>query len=218
MVSADRLRGGRCGDACRDRLSIWPLRSRYRCWRILRQGKRISLQEQPFRLLVVLLESPGEVVPRAEIQRRIWEDNTFVDFDSSLRVAVGKFRIALGDEAGNPRYIETIPKRGYRFLGPTTLGPAAQSTSSIEPIKVAEMNPPAAIVAAKSWQGRKWVVVGLLLGSAAAGAFLFFFHSKRVLTERDTVVLADFANSTGDPVFDETLREGMACSWNSLPF
>jgi Transcriptional regulatory protein, C terminal len=59
---------------------------------LLKQGKRISLQEQPFRLLVVLLESPGEVVTKAEIQRRIWENNTFVDFDSSLRVAVGKLR------------------------------------------------------------------------------------------------------------------------------
>jgi eukaryotic-like serine/threonine-protein kinase len=185
---------------------------------LLRQGKRISLQEQPFRLLVVLLESPGEVVTRAEIQRRIWEDNTFVDFDSSLRVAVGKLRIALGDEAGNPRYIETIPKRGYRFLGPTALGPATQSTNSIEPINVAEMNPPVAVVAAKSWQRRKWVVVGLLLGSAAAGAFLFFFHGKRVLTERDTVVLADFANSTGDPVFDGTLREGMTVQLEQSPF
>jgi eukaryotic-like serine/threonine-protein kinase len=186
---------------------------------LLKQGKRISLQEQPFRLLVVLLESPGEVVTRAEIQRRIWEDHTFVDFDSGLRVAVGKLRTALGDDAGNPRYIETIPKRGYRFLGPPTLGPTAQSTNSIGPINVAEMNPSVAIVAAKSWQGRKWaVVVGLLLGSAAAGAFLFFFHGKRVLTERDTVVLADFANSTGDPLFDDTLREGMTVQLEQSPF
>jgi eukaryotic-like serine/threonine-protein kinase len=185
---------------------------------LLKQGKRISLQEQPFRLLVVLLESPGEVVTRAEIQRRIWEDHTFVDFDSGLRVAVGKLRTALGDDAGNPRYIETIPKRGYRFLGPTTLGPTAQSTNSIIPIKVAEMNPPVAIVAAKPRRGRKWVVVGLLLGSLAAGAFFFFFHSKRVLTERDTVVLADFANSTGDPVFDDTLREGMTVQLEQSPF
>jgi eukaryotic-like serine/threonine-protein kinase len=185
---------------------------------LLRQGKRISLQEQPFRLLVVLLESPGEVVTRAEIQRRIWEDHTFVDFDSGLRVAVGKLRTALSDDAGNPRYIETIPKRGYRFLGPTTLGSVAQSTNSIEPVKVSEMHPPVAIVAAKSWRGRKWVVAGILLGSAAAGACLFFFHGKRVLTERDTVVLADFVNSTGDPVFDDTLREGMTVQLEQSPF
>jgi eukaryotic-like serine/threonine-protein kinase len=186
---------------------------------LLKQGKRISLQEQPFRLLVVLLESPGEVVTRAEIQRRIWKDNTYVDFESGLRVVVGKLRTALGDNAGNPRYIETIPKRGYRFLGPTTLGPAVQSTNPIEPISVTEMNPPVAIVAAKSWRGRKWaVVVGLLLGSAAAGALLFFVHGKRVLTERDTVVLADFANSTGDPVFDDTLREGMTVQLEQSPF
>jgi len=185
---------------------------------LLKQGKRISLQEQPFRLLVILLENAGEVVTRAQIQCRIWDENTFVDFDSGLRVAVGKLRTALGDDAGNPRYIETIPKRGYRFLGPTTLDPAAQSTNSIEPINVTEMNPLVAMVAAKSWRGRKWVVVGILLGSAAAGAFLFFFHGKRVLTEKDTVVLADFANSTGDPVFDDTLREGMTVQLEQSPF
>src|SRR5271155_3277016 len=67
------------------------------CWK---QGKRISLQEQPFRLLVILLENAGEVVTRAQIQGRIWDENTFVDFDSGLRVAVGKLRTALGDDAG----------------------------------------------------------------------------------------------------------------------
>ena len=185
---------------------------------LLKQGKRISLQEQPFRLLVVLLESPGEVVTRAEIQRRIWEDNTFVDFDSGLRVAVGKLRTALGDDAGNPRYIETIPKRGYRFLGPTTLGPVAQSADTLEPTM--EMSPPAAVVPARSLRWRMLAVagMGLLLGSAAAGAFLFFFHGKRVLTERDTVVLADFTNSTGDPVFDDTLRQGMTVQLEQSPY
>ena len=85
---------------------------------LLKQGSPVSIQEQPFRLLIVLLESCGEVVTRSEIQTRIWEGDTFVDFDSSLRVAIGKLRTALGDDAANPRYIETIPKRGYRFLGP----------------------------------------------------------------------------------------------------
>ena len=83
---------------------------------LLKNGRRVKLQEQPFRLLVVLLENAGEVVSREELRNRIWRDDTFVDFDSSLRVAVGKLREALDDDAENPRYIETIPKRGYRFL------------------------------------------------------------------------------------------------------
>ncbi|MGC1905421.1 MAG: winged helix-turn-helix domain-containing protein, partial [Candidatus Acidiferrum sp.] len=83
---------------------------------LLKNGNRVKLQEQPFRLLVILLENAGEVVTRDDLRHRIWRDDTFVDFDSSLRVAVGKLREALGDDAENPRYIETIPKRGYRFL------------------------------------------------------------------------------------------------------
>ena len=81
-----------------------------------KNGNRVKLQEQPFRLLVILLENAGEVVTRDDLRHRIWRDDTFVDFDSSLRVAVGKLREALGDDAESPRYIETIPKRGYRFL------------------------------------------------------------------------------------------------------
>jgi len=81
-----------------------------------KNGNRVKLQEQPFRLLVVLLENAGEVVTRDDLRHRIWRDDTFVDFDSSLRVAVGKLREALGDDAESPRYVETIPKRGYRFL------------------------------------------------------------------------------------------------------
>ena len=85
-----------------------------------KNGNRVKLQEQPFRLLVILLENAGEVVTRDDLRHRIWRDDTFVDFDSSLRVAVGKLREALGDDAENPRYVETIPKRGYRFLAPET--------------------------------------------------------------------------------------------------
>ena len=79
---------------------------------------------------------------------------------------------------------------------------------------------PSVAVPARSWRWRMWAVagLGLLLGSTAAGAFLFFFHGKRGLTERDTVVLADFANATGDPMFDDTLREGMIVQLEQSPF
>jgi len=85
---------------------------------LLKNGSRVKLQEQPHRLLVVLLENSGEVISREELRNRLWCDDTFVDFDGSLRVAVRKLREALDDDAENPRYIETIPKRGYRFLAP----------------------------------------------------------------------------------------------------
>jgi DNA-binding winged helix-turn-helix (wHTH) protein/Tol biopolymer transport system component len=83
---------------------------------LLKNGKRVKLQEQPFRLLVVLLENAGEVVSREQLRSRIWPQDTFVDFEGSLRVAVRKLREGLGDDADRPSYLETIPKRGYRFM------------------------------------------------------------------------------------------------------
>jgi cholera toxin transcriptional activator len=81
-----------------------------------RNGTRVKLQMQPFQLLVALLERPGDVVARDELRQRLWPEDTFVDFDHSLNTAIAKLRDVLGDSAVNPRYIETIAKRGYRFL------------------------------------------------------------------------------------------------------
>lgn len=90
-----------------------------------RKGVRLKLQEQPFQLLVLLLENAGELVDRETICRRLWPGNTFVDFDASLSVAVGKLREVLGDAAANPRFIETVPRRGYRFVAPVAIHAAA---------------------------------------------------------------------------------------------
>lgn len=85
---------------------------------LTRDQLRVRLQEQPFRLLQLLVERSGQVVSREEIRNRLWPQNTFVEFDKSLGVAVLKVREALADEASNPRFIETIPRRGYRFIAP----------------------------------------------------------------------------------------------------
>src|SRR5207237_9241085 len=79
-------------------------------------GVRIRVQQQPLRLLEILLERPGEVVTREELRSRIWPNESFGDFDQAVNVAVAKLRSALGDSADNPRYIETLPRRGYRFI------------------------------------------------------------------------------------------------------
>ncbi|HLJ76125.1 MAG TPA: winged helix-turn-helix domain-containing protein [Acidobacteriaceae bacterium] len=86
-----------------------------------KSGIRIRLQAQPFRLLLCLLEKPGEVVTRDDIQQRLWGNDTIVDFDHSLGTAINKLREALGDSAENPRFIETLARRGYRFLAPVTV-------------------------------------------------------------------------------------------------
>jgi Tol biopolymer transport system component/DNA-binding winged helix-turn-helix (wHTH) protein len=85
-----------------------------------KSGIRIRIQAQPFRVLALLLEKPGEVVTREELQQRIWGTDTIVDFDHSLGTAINKLREALGDSADNPRFIETLARRGYRFLAPVT--------------------------------------------------------------------------------------------------
>ena len=89
-----------------------------RAGELRKQGKRIKVQEQPFRVLTVLLQRPGEVVTREELRNQNWPPDTFVDFDNSLNTAVNKLREALGDSADNPRFVETLPRRGYRFIAP----------------------------------------------------------------------------------------------------
>ena len=82
-----------------------------------KNGARIGLQEQPFQLLALLLERPGDVISREEITKKLWDPDTFVDFDKSVNTAVNKVREALGDSATSPQYVETLARRGYRFLG-----------------------------------------------------------------------------------------------------
>ncbi len=89
-----------------------------RAGELRRNGSRVKLQEQPFQILALLLERPGEVVTREELQGRLWPADTFVDFDHSLNAAVRRLRDALGDSAENPRFVETVARRGYRFLAP----------------------------------------------------------------------------------------------------
>jgi DNA-binding winged helix-turn-helix (wHTH) protein/Tol biopolymer transport system component len=108
-----------------------------RAGEIRKSGSRIRLQEQPFKVLQVLLENPGAVVSREELQSRIWPDVSYGDFDHAVNVAVGKLRTALGDSAESSSFIETIPRRGYRFIAPVetrpTLKPATLAASEAVP-------------------------------------------------------------------------------------
>ncbi|HSB15572.1 MAG TPA: winged helix-turn-helix domain-containing protein, partial [Bryobacteraceae bacterium] len=86
-----------------------------------KNGLKIRIQEQPLQILAVLIERPGDVVTREDLRQRLWPTDTFVDFDHSLNTAVNKLREALGDSADSPRYVETLPRRGYRFVAPLEL-------------------------------------------------------------------------------------------------
>src|SRR5512139_4208065 len=84
---------------------------------LFKRGARIRLREQSFQVLALLLDHPGGVVTREDLRRRLWPTEVFVDFENSLNAAVARLREALGDSAERPRFIETLPKRGYRFIG-----------------------------------------------------------------------------------------------------
>jgi eukaryotic-like serine/threonine-protein kinase len=192
---------------------------------LLKNGRRIKLQEQPYRLLVALLENSGEVISREELRNRLWPQDTFVDFDGSVRVAVGKLREALDDNADDPRYIETIPKRGYRFLVPEVRRiDAAQEGAALEGAELRDdalrddLEPLKTGAKATRW----WTVAGaaiLIIGiGLAVGGRMVFSRKVHALTDKDTIVLADFANATGDPVFDGTLRQGLSVQLEQSPF
>jgi DNA-binding winged helix-turn-helix (wHTH) protein len=109
-----------------------------RAGELYREGRKIRLQVQPFHVLAMLLEHPGQVVARKDLQKRLWPEDTFVDFDHSLNTAIKKLRQALNDDKKKPRFIETLPKRGYRFIGAVEL-PAMPSL----PASQQEMDIPA---------------------------------------------------------------------------
>ena len=146
---------------------------------------------------MVLLESPGEVVTRDELQKRIWPDDEFGDFDHKVSVAIAKLRTALGDSAESPRYIETIPRRGYRFVKP-----------------LVQQNGPRRV----SWKLAFSVLGGVALVIGALLGHKYWPPAPPPLTKTDTIVLADFANSTGDAVFDDALKTALNVDLLQSPF
>jgi DNA-binding winged helix-turn-helix (wHTH) protein len=107
-----------------------------------KRGIRIKMHAQPFQALIMLLEKPHEVVTREEMRQRLWGTQTFVDFEHGLNTAVNKIRAALDDSASTPRYIETIPGKGYRFVAPVTVHPAPVETSVAQAAVISESPEP----------------------------------------------------------------------------
>lgn len=141
-----------------------------------KHGVRIRLQEQPFRVMLVLLERPGEPVSREELRERIWADTEFGDFDHSLNIAINKIREALGDSAEAPRFVETLPRRGYRFIAP------------VEPPAKPLANPPPLTVPLKP-KRRRWapgVGAVAVVGAIAAVALLWPTPTPRLEWQRLT--------------------------------
>jgi eukaryotic-like serine/threonine-protein kinase len=182
---------------------------------LFKQGEHVRLQDQPFRMLILLLQRPGEVVSREELREKLWPENTFVEFDNGLNVAAKKLRDALGDNADNPRFVETVPRRGYRFIAPVSLKtPAAVATQETVPAGQhsvpAPASPSTTDVAPQHHKGRRYLIVAGVAGVLAiAGALLvgqLFFKKPApqtiatnstppsAVTLRRTVAVLEFQN------------------------
>ena len=101
-----------------------------------RSGVPVRLSPQPFKLLVLLLSRPGRLIRREEIRRELWPEGTYVDFDQGVNFAIKQVREALGDTAEQPRYVQTVPKRGYRFIAPVIGGPVRAPTRGLTDVKL----------------------------------------------------------------------------------
>jgi TolB-like protein/DNA-binding winged helix-turn-helix (wHTH) protein len=165
-----------------------------------KEGRKVPLQEQPFRVLVMLLERPGEVVTREGLQARLWPADTYVSFDEGLNTAIRKLRVAFGDSAENPRFIETIPRRGYRFVAPVHETAAGAS----QPSEITAAYLPAEEPGIRGGN-LSWLVVGLssaaLLAILAGVVYLLRSRpsSESVSQKRVMLAVLPFLNMSNDP-------------------
>jgi eukaryotic-like serine/threonine-protein kinase len=157
------------------RLAFGPFEVNVPAGQLFKSGIRIRLSGQPFQILLSVLAQPGEVVTNEQLREQIWKEGTFVDFEHGLHAAVNKLRRALGDSADNPRYIETVPGRGYRFIGvlgrqpvPISGGPA---TPADPPPAGAELLPRLSKLRQRWWMAATVALVLIGLGTWAASRF-----------------------------------------------
>jgi TolB-like protein/DNA-binding winged helix-turn-helix (wHTH) protein/Tfp pilus assembly protein PilF len=188
-----------------------------------KHGVRLKVQERPFQLLVCLLERPGELVSRDELRQRLWPDGTFVDFDHNISSAINKLRTVLNDSASNPRFIETVGSRGYRFLANVKRilsdpAAASQPTNQQSP----EVPIVAATIASKP-KGWWKLVAGIALFTSVLVAGYFQWGHKALKSSapaaRVMVAVLPFQNLTGDPAqdyFSDGLTEEMIAELTRL--
>jgi DNA-binding winged helix-turn-helix (wHTH) protein len=173
-------------------------------------NNKVLLREQVFQVLRMLLERDGKIVTREEIKARLWANDTVVDFDQSINATIKALRRALGDSADNPRYIETLGRRGYRFM------PAIEYPES------APITPPGEVTAeAHPARRRRWPVlaVSALLAVSAISVWRYEVYRHRItLAPNDTIVLADVDNRTSDAVFDGALNTALRYEMEQTPY
>ena len=165
-----------------------------RAGELRKNGTRVRLQEQPFQVLLALLQQPGQVLTREDLRAQVWPKDTFVDFDHALNTAIKKIRCALGDHAGVPRYVETIPKRGYRFI------------ASLESVPEKALDAPETLMEAgepagnqKTYAGFWRIVAVFTLILIAAGSIAWWsVRSRAARSAEVTLALLPFQDLSSD--------------------
>ncbi len=174
---------------------------------LLFRGQRVKIQDLPFRMLVVLLESPGRVVSREDLRNQLWGDRIFVEFDTNLRVAAAKLRDALGDSAADPQYFETVSGHGYRFIAEvaTRTESAPPMPSDLVPTEamsdcVVNEEPEALQT---RFTAKRLILTCVLLLAVLLSAVLLVHYARHPLTDdQDKVVVGGFVNHSNDPALE----------------
>jgi eukaryotic-like serine/threonine-protein kinase len=173
-------------------------------------GARLRLQKQPFQILRTLVQRPAEIVTRDELRTEIWSADTFVDFDNSLNTSINKLRDVLGDTSSSPRFIETVPRRGYRFIAPVTSNGHQEAAAPVPP-------PPAPPAPQPTHRANGMLASALALLLFVASGLFWYMHRSHPPLQKGTIVLGGFVNRTGDSVFDGTLKQGLSVQLEQSP-
>ena len=216
-------------------------------YRLRRADRTLKLERIPMEVLFLLVERRGQLVTREDIIAKLWGNDVFIDTDNAINTAIRKIRMVLRDDPEKPRFIQTISGRGYRFVAnvsavedplvieargaverPVDGDSSALRTDAALPVDSGPLETtaertqstvaPEHGIVPRGMHRNSVIVVATIAVLAMTSASYLLFHRRHTLTDRDTVVLADFTNTTGDPVFDETLRQGMAVQLEQSPF
>jgi DNA-binding winged helix-turn-helix (wHTH) protein len=174
----------------------------FRAGELHKNGLKIKLQEQPFLILSLLLERAGEVVTREELRQKLWSADTFVDFDHGLNAAVKRLRQALGDSADNPRFVETLARRGYRFIAPVNQLTKDVDGKPTKPAISTQADSSGTVMA--RWSGgrlRSSVVASTVLTVVitALGLYWLARREKDSVRPINSLAILPFSNASGDP-------------------
>ncbi len=196
-----------------------------RAYELRRSGKALKLSRIPMELLLLLVERRGELVTRDEIVDRVWGKGIFLDTDNNINAAIRKLRQVLEDDPEEPRFVQTVTGRGYRFIAPVEEDLNPPETGSTRSRALSEDGLPHLARKRETPERRRWEVwrfltlaAGLIVAAAVAGDLYYRSLKATPLADKDTIILADFANTTGDSVFDDTLKAGLSVQLRQSPF